>query len=154
MPPLGPGHRYGCEQVLDAIDAAYAAIEIVTSRFRSHEGAPRLDRLADNISNAGLVISAPCRDWRSLALSALPLRFTLEAGDGNAQVHEAHGGAPLNDPLLPLLWLANHLSERGIGLHRGDIVTTGSWAGMPYLGRGGRAVVQFGGLGSVELALA
>lgn len=28
--------------------------------------------------------------------------------------------------LAPLVWLANHLARRGVGLRAGDVVTTGS----------------------------
>ena len=39
LPALSNGARYQREELIAAIDAAYAAIEIVISRFQSHDGA-------------------------------------------------------------------------------------------------------------------
>ncbi len=153
LPPLAPGQRYGRAQVMEAIGAAHAAIEIVVSRFQSHEGAALLDRLADNISNGGLVVGPPCRDWRRLELGALALRLTLQASGAAASVHEARGGHSLGDPLLPLLWLANQRAQHGAGLRAGEIVTTGSCAGLHYAASGARVSAWFEGLGSAELVL-
>jgi 2-keto-4-pentenoate hydratase len=72
LPSLPDGGHYRQAEIVDAVDAvdaAYAAIEIVVSRFQSYGGATPLDRLADNLSNAGLVLSAPCSDWRRLDCS-------------------------------------------------------------------------------------
>jgi 2-keto-4-pentenoate hydratase len=69
LPSLPDGGHYRQAEIVDAIDAASAAIEIVVSRFQSHDGATPLDRLADNLSNPGLVLSASCSDWRRLDCS-------------------------------------------------------------------------------------
>jgi 2-keto-4-pentenoate hydratase len=151
LPPLPDGQLYRLEQVIEAIDAAHAALEIVISRFQSADGAPALDRLADNLSNGGLVVGTPCHDWRRLELATLPLRYLLQANQGAAIVHEARGGHPLGDPLLPLLWLVNHRSARGVSMRCGDIITTGSCAGLRYVERGAHVLAQFEGLGSAEL---
>ena len=120
---LGPrsGAPYGRDEVIDAIEGAHAAIEIVVSRFHSHEGAEPLDRLADNISNAGLVFGPPCRDWQGLDLRTLALRLTVRSEDGTSTQHAASGGHPLGDPLTPLLWLINALSQRGIDVPAGTL---------------------------------
>jgi 2-keto-4-pentenoate hydratase len=151
LSPLPDGRRYEMDQVIDAIGSAHAAIEIVISRFASHEGAAPLDRLADNISNGGLVLGPPVTNWRSLDMRTLPLRLSVQPAALAADVHEAAGGHPLDNPLLPLLWLANHCAQRDIGLRSGDIVTTGSFAGLRYVGPATHVSVQFEGLGVAEL---
>lgn len=151
LPPLSEGRGYQLEQIIAAIGSAHAAIEILVSRFQSHEGAAPLDRLADNLSNGGLVIGAPCENWRQLELRALPLRLSLETEGHPTEVYAARGGHPLGCPLLPLLWLANHRSALGLGMRSGDLVTTGSYAGLRYVGRGVRVRVRFDGLGDAEL---
>jgi 2-keto-4-pentenoate hydratase len=151
LAPLAGDRRYAREEVVDAIAAAHAAIEIVVSRFHSHETASALDRLADNISNGGLVVGPPCEDWRKFDLGTLPLRVTIRAQGSPDSTHESRGGHPLADPLLPLIWLVNHCSQRGTGMQEGDIVTTGSYAGLRYVGRGAHALVRFEGLGAAEL---
>jgi len=151
LPPLPAGQRYGREQLIDAIGAAHAAIEIVISRFQSHEGATPMDRLADSLSNEGLVLGPACEEWRKLDLGTLPLHLTIDTGNDEISVYDARGGHPLNDPLIPLIWLANHCSARGSGMQSGNVVTTGSYAGLRYAGRGAHVKVQFEGLGAAEL---
>lgn len=153
LPALPAGGRYGLAELDAAIAAVHPVIEIVCSRFASLEAAPPLDRLADNLSNAGLVRGAACRDWRSLALGALTLRLELLRPDGSRFVHEGVGGHGQGDPRLPLLWLANDAIARGVPLRRGALVTTGSCAGLHAVGRGARVSVSFGGLGGVGLEL-
>lgn len=151
LPPLPDGRRYELAQLEDAIAAVHAVIEIVASRFASLEAAPPLDRLADNLSNAGLVRGAACRDWRDLALADLPLRLELRRPDGSRSVHQGRGAHPCSDPRLPLLWLINDANTRGAPLRGGDLVTTGSCAGLHPIERGTRVSVSFEGLGSAEL---
>jgi 2-keto-4-pentenoate hydratase len=151
LPPLPDGARYQREQLIEAIDAAYAGIEIVTSRFQSHDGAPPLDRLADNISNGGLVVDAPCHDWRRLDLRTVPLHLTLQGPDGTRTEHASRGGHPLGDPLAALLWLVNDRAQGGTGMRAGELITTGSYAGLRYAPRGTRVSVEFAGLGTTTL---
>jgi 2-keto-4-pentenoate hydratase len=150
LPPLPSGQRYGREELMSAIGAAHAAIEIVISRFERHETAEVLDRLADNISNGGLVLGPPCEDWRRLDFATVPLRLSIVSKDGQS-IYESRGGHPLADPLLPMVWLANHCADQGSGLQAGDIVTTGSYAGLRHVGYGGHVSAAFEGLGVADL---
>ena len=151
LPALPAGERYGRAQVLEAIDAAHAAIEIVISRFRIYEQAPPLQQLADNLGNGGLVVGPACRDWRNLDLPTLALELSVLPDHGEPCVFSVRGGHPLGDPLRPLVWMANHLCARGLALLAGQIVTTGSWAGLRFPGHGTRVIAQFAGLGRAEL---
>jgi 2-keto-4-pentenoate hydratase len=148
---LKAGQRYERNSVMAAIGSAHAAIEIVVSRFLRHELAEPLDRLADNISNAGLVLGPPCQSWRQLNFAALPLRLTLTTEAGEPQEYRPHGGHPQGDPLVPMIWLANHRVSLGIGLKAGDVITTGSYAGLRRIGHGTHVRVDFEGLGAVEV---
>jgi len=148
-PPVGT--RYQRTQLLEAIEAAYAVIEVVVSRYQSPEGAEPLDALADNLSNGGLVVSAPCRDWQQLDLRTLPVRLIREAADGSRLEHAANGGHSLGDPLAALLWLVNDRTRGDACLRAGDIVTTGSYAGLCYATTGSRVTAEFAGLGTASL---
>jgi 2-keto-4-pentenoate hydratase len=149
--PLPAGPRYSRDEVIDAIGSAHAAIEIVISRFQRHETAAVLDRLADNISNGGLMLGSPLERWRHLDLGALPLKLTMPHQGAEPSVYQALGGHPQGDPLLPMTWIVNERSARGLGLEQGVVITTGSFAGLKYVGPGSRVRVEFEGLGSVEL---
>jgi 2-keto-4-pentenoate hydratase len=147
------GRPYGLEDLDAAIDAVHPVIEIVHSRFAELDAAPPLDRLADNLSNAGLVRGPGCRSWRTIPLGAVPLRLEVRRPDGTRSAHEGRGGHGHGDPRLPLLWLVNDAIARGVPLRRGELVTTGSCAGLHPVGPGARVSVHFDGLGTVELAL-
>jgi 2-keto-4-pentenoate hydratase len=146
LPPL-EGGQYSRAAVLEAIGSAHSAIEICVCRLRDFDAAPWLHRLADSIQNEGLVIGGSVTRWASIDLKQLPLTVQI---DGQA-VYQGVGGHSLNDPLQPLVWLANHLSARGIGLKAGDVVTTGSCAGIFYATPGQKVRVEFSGLGTATL---
>ena len=59
---------------------------------------------------------------------------------------------PICDDLATLTWLANHLSQRAIGLKAGDIVTTGTCTTPPAIAPGDRVVAEFVDLGQVRVA--
>ena len=145
--PAGPVYTRG--QVLQAVAGAHAALELCVCRLADFDAAPVLDRLADGLMNEALALSAPCADWRSLELKRLPLRLQV---DGEV-VHQGLGGHPLQDPIVPLVWMANHLSARGIGLQAGDVVTTGSCAGIRWVLPGRHVHAEFAGLGVVEVRI-
>ena len=147
--PLPPGPTYSRAQVLQATAAAHAAIELCDCRLADFDAAPLLDRLADGLMNEGLVLAAPMPGWGALDLPTLSLRVRV---DGR-ELHHARGSHPLGDPVLPLVWMANHLSQRGIGLKAGDVVTTGSYAGCRWVPPGSHVTVEFDGLGTANVRL-
>jgi 2-keto-4-pentenoate hydratase len=143
--PAEPDKRRAA--VIDAIGSAHAAIEIVVSRFVDSDAVTPLERLADHILNEALVVGAPCNDWRQLAIRQLPLQVAVDG----ISVYSGRGGHPLNDPLLPVVWLAGALIERGVGLEAGEIVTTGSCNGLRIVAAGQSVSVDFGPLGSAQV---
>lgn len=146
LPPL-EGGQYSRAAVLAAIASAHSAIEICVCRLRDFDAAPWLHRLADGIQNEGLVIGGSVARWAAMDLAQLPLTVQIDG----AAVHQGVGGHPLSDPLAPLVWIANHLSARGIGLKAGDVVTTGSCAGIFHARPGQKVRVEFSGLGTATI---
>jgi len=120
------GRAYDRKDVIGAVGGVSAAIELVESRFRDMDTVPKLAFLADNLANGGLVYGASAPDWQKIDLGRLVVTIMQ---DGKTLIRQ-EGGHPLGDPLLPLIWLANHLSETGYPLRAGDIVITGSFTGL------------------------
>jgi len=147
LPPRTDGAQHTRTAVIDAIASAHAAIEICVCRLADFDTAAPLDRLADGIMNEGLVVGPACTSWRALTLSRLPLRVDIDG----ATVHQGIGGHPIGDPLIPLVWVANHLAARGITLRAGALVTTGSCNGIRYIERGQQVEVGFAGLGQASI---
>jgi len=138
---------YTRDDIVAAIDGVCAAIEIVDSRYNDFLKRTAEDKLADNVGNGGFVSGAMVTDWQKLDLSALKVR--LEVG-GKTLVDKV-GGSPSGDPLIAVVWLANHLTDRDGGLKKGQIITTGSCTGLPFAKPGDTAIVTFEGLGRAEV---
>ena len=147
--PLEDSVRYSRAQVLDAVGTAHSAIEICVCRLKDFEAAPPLHRLADSIMNEALLAGGGTAGWSKLDLTQRRLVLQI----GGLTVHEGVGGHPLGDPLIPLVWMVNHLSARGIGVKAGDVVTTGSCAGIHTAEPGQKVRVEFEGLGIATLTL-
>lgn len=133
----------------DLVDAMAVAVELVASRWMQGLAAPELLRMADQQSNAGLLLGPwlpyAARDWASQ-------RFTTQLDDEPSIART--GGHALGDPawLLPA-WL-QHLTRAGQQVPAGTVVTTGAWSGCLPLGAAARRLrVEFQGLGMVEQVL-
>ena len=149
LPPLAGGARYDRETVCAAVASAHAVIEVLSSRYLEEAAVPPFGRVADSYMNLLLVVGPSCPDWRRLQVETLPLEVRI---DGNP-VHQGRGGHPLGDPLLALVWIANHLAQLGRGLRGGEIVTTGSCSGAQSLLPGQTVSAYFTGLGTAVVQL-
>jgi 2-keto-4-pentenoate hydratase len=134
---------YTREDVASAV-TVLPVIEIVSSRFREPLSRPKLEQLADCGINAGLVTGPETADWSHLDLAKLRITFVV---NGETRIAR-DGGHPTDDPLAGAVALANMLTD---GVKAGQIVTTGSWTGLPFLKPGDRCVVRFEGLGEAEV---
>ncbi len=143
------GTPYSRTEVLDAIDAVFPAIELVRSRFIDPAAVSGLEAMADNVAHAGFVHGSDVAGWRDLDLARLRVR---QSCDGAMQV-EKQGGNPSDDPIVPLVWLANHLHKHGLSLQAGQIVTTGSCTGLTYVERGHGVTGGFEALGEISVEL-
>jgi 2-keto-4-pentenoate hydratase len=141
---------YTQDEVLDAVAAAFPAIEMVTSRYIDPSKVSGHEAMADNIAHGGLVIGADVPDWRARDLKSLTVRQTC----GGAVQVEKVGGNPSGDSYVPLVWLANHLPSVGLHLQAGQVVTTGSCTGLLWVDSHQRVTGGFLGFGEVAVDLA
>ena len=140
---------YSADEVYAAVASAHAVIEIVVTRFVDADAVSQLERVADSLMNEALIVGPRCDDWQRLALHDLPLQVQVD----EVTVHSGHGGHPLANPLLPLVWIANHLAALGVGLKRGEYVTTGSCNDIRYATGGQQVCVSFAELGTAEIRI-
>ena len=138
---------YGMDDIRDAVTAAYPAIELVNDYWVDGLALGAAHFVADNGSNGALVLGDPIGDWRERDLAAAAVTLTV---DGEVAT-TGSGANVLGHPLNTLVWLANDLSRRGIGLEEGAVVTTGSMTGMTPCHPGATAVGDFGPAGTVQV---
>lgn len=143
--PLQPT-PYSRDEVAAAVDA-FAAIEVVSSRYADPDAAGFLDKLADCVSNGGFVAGEAIADWRGLDLGKLKVTLSV---NGTTVVDQA-GGHPTGDPLGIAVALVEMMRDAG-GVKAGQFVTCGSFTGLRYLKLGDRCRVVFDGLGAAEVA--
>ncbi len=139
------------EEVLRAVMGVAGGVELVGSRFEGGlAGLGREAVTADFGANIAFVAGPVEHDWRALDLPEAEVALSVD-GERRAQ---GRGREALGDPALALLWLANHLRERGDGLRAGDRVTTGTCTGLARIAPGARVMADFGPLGRVAFAAA
>jgi 2-keto-4-pentenoate hydratase len=141
---------YGVEEVLAAVATLHPSIEIPDSRYDAFErvGAPQL--IADNACAHYFVEGRAAPDgWRNLDLAAYRV-----IGSVNDTIVEGMGSNVLSDPRVALQWLVNELSQLGIPLAAGQLVTTGTCVIPMTIAPGDRILGDFGVLGSVSVQMA
>ena len=92
--------------------------------------------LADMGAHGALVTGTPIAFDPALLDST---KLSARQWFGDQEVANSTGGNPAIDIGRVLTWLANHCAARGLGLTKGQIVTTGSCTGMLFAPAGAQA---------------
>ena len=138
---------YSVQQVLDAVATLHPAIEIPDSRFADFVSAGAEQIIADNACAHLFVLGAPCTaNWRALDLVEENPVITLRG-----RQFTGHGKNVLGDPRIALTWLANELSQLGVTLRSGQIVTTGTCHPPLPIQSGDLFEADFGAIGRVSV---
>jgi 2-keto-4-pentenoate hydratase len=144
LPPIG--RRYERSEVVAALSGVQVGIEVVDSRFAAWPTIDPLLGIADQLSHGAMVLGSGT-GVRDAPYAEPHVSLTI---DGRTIVDQV-GGNTAGDPLDLVVWLANRLAEAEGGLRPGDIVTTGSFTGMPELEPGATARARFAGIGEVSV---
>lgn len=146
LPPASaPRER---DEVAAAVEGVVPGIEIVDSRFDDWTTIGALSLTADNACNAAWVRGRMLKEWQGIDLAAQAVRLTVNG----SVVREGSGSNVLGHPLNALVWLANALSARGLGLKAGQYVTTGVTTVVYMAERGDEILADFGPVGSAALS--
>jgi 2-keto-4-pentenoate hydratase len=146
LPPRAQPYRV--DEVMAAVATLHPAIEIPDSRYTDFcaVGAPQL--IADNACAHLFVLGAPANvPWRRLDLAAHEVSAVVE---GKSR-HAGKGANVLGDPRLALTWIANELSSLGLGLAKGQVVTTGTCVVPVDVVPGDRFVASYGDFGRLAV---
>ena len=139
---------YTVQEVLAAVGTLHPAIEIPDSRFKDFVSAGAAQIIADNACAHLFVLGeAAPSNWRALDLVAEKPVIELRG-----KQFIGHGKNVLGDPLIALTWLANELSQLGLTLGAGEVVTTGTCHPPLPIQSGDLMEADFGLLGRVSVA--
>ena len=139
---------YHIDELMDDI-VLCLAIELTGSRYTEGHNNDWFCNIADNGNSGGLVIGPEIPDWREFRLADISVDLHIDRGDGIPNLQ----GDWRVDPLAVMVWTANCLSDRGISLAAGSIVSTGSLTEPQPFRQGSSAVAVYSGLGELQVSL-
>jgi 2-keto-4-pentenoate hydratase len=138
---------YSRADLAEAAGAVIAGFEILDSRYAAWPELPAPLLLADFLSHGAMVLGTESPLPTPAVFDSIPVSIAI---DGQVVI-EHRNGNPVGDVLDLAAWLANERAAEGPGLHKGELVTTGSYTGMYRLAPGRQAVATFAGIGNVSI---
>ena len=146
LPPRS--RAYSEKSVAAAVGEVIVAIELCDTRLADWKETSGLWKLADFQNNAALVAGSGTKDWQKIDFLKQEVEFRI-----GARVARAKGAHSFGNPFRLLPWLVKHCARRGLGLHAGDVVTTGAWTGLEIAQPGDEVVAVFPGIGEAKLRI-
>ncbi|MFT5392743.1 MAG: 2-keto-4-pentenoate hydratase [Gammaproteobacteria bacterium] len=141
---------FSLAEVSACVRAIRPGLEFVGSRFEG--GLSNIGRAlitADGGGNVAFTCGEPVTAWHDIDLPGARATLWLNG----LAVEHGTGERALGSPMNVLLWLANHLSARGIDLEAGELVSTGTCTGLVSVTPGDAVIGNFGSLGNVQATL-
>ena len=139
------GANVGTDDVRDAIGGVASAFELVRKRAGWDD---RAVQRAVNGSTAGYVIGASQPGCPSVA-ELDDLQIVCSCDDKT--IAELRGGDANDNPLQSTAWLVRFLAGHGEGLRAGQVILTGTYAGLLPMRASENWRSQVGNLAAVEL---
>lgn len=139
---------YSDRSIAAAVGEVLVAIELCGSRLTGWRQTSGLWKLADFQTNSALVVGSGTKEWQKVDFAAQECEFIV--GDRTVRTTGSH---PFGNPLRLLPWLVKHAASRGHGLHAGDVITTGAWAGLVEAKPGDTVTARFPGIGEAVAKL-
>lgn len=137
---------YSEAEIDAAIGSVHLALELIQSRYLDPASLTFAEALADGLVNQGLLLGPAV----PLAVARQCSELALQIEIGSATIDKA-GKHPATQPLAPLYWLVEFLRQSGQGLAAGQVVITGSYAGVLELPLDQPLSIHFGQLGQIDV---
>jgi 2-oxo-hept-3-ene-1,7-dioate hydratase len=145
LPPKA--EPYEINEVSDAVASLHPGLELAECRFKYDKKFPPLEAiLSDGAGSGVLVYGLPIVNWRNVDIANQEVSLFCN----DTLRRKGTASTALKHPLVPLTWLANELSQTGIGMKKGQIISTGTLTGMLIPKKGDTYVGNFGALGTVS----
>ena len=145
LPPAGA--PFDRAAVAAAVCAVHPAFELLDMRNCNLRGIDATSSITDNAMISAVVLGPRTAGWRECGIGDLAGRLRVN-GEPRG---EGHTRDALGHPLEGLAWIANHLARRGLALHAGMVVITGSIIATQFPRAGDHVVYDVEKLGQVEL---
>ncbi len=140
---------YADDEVLHAIARVCVAVEVVDSRYHQFMQIDGLSKLAD-FSSHGMVV------YHQLG-TTFQAFDSWEAPFAELRIDDTSVVGPSQNPAVDvkrlLTWLANHTSQRGVGLQHGQLIITGSCFPMAQGAPGQTVIAKVADLAEMHIRL-
>jgi 2-keto-4-pentenoate hydratase len=140
---------YTEQDIRAAIGDIRFVLELIGARYSNVVDVTYHELLADCYNNYGLFIGPSVPGALDKPLESLHVKITTPS----ATIVDRDGNHPSGHPMNSFSWLVNYLSARGQGLKAGEIITTGSYAGVVDVPIGEPLRVELGGFAAIEVKL-
>ena len=136
-------------KVSQHIVAAIPAFELIDDRDADYAYLDAASILTDRCWCNGIVLGDRVENWQNLEIGNLSGEVIV-----NGSVSDrGNTGAALGNPLNSVVFVANHLAERGQILKAGDVIMTGSAMKTQFSNVGDQVTYRIDGLGEVSITL-
>ena len=140
---------YTAAEIRAAIAESRMVLELISTRYADKASATPPEILADAYNHQGLLIGPVIPNALDYPLERL--HVTVQTPDG--VLYDAERDHPSGHPMKAFTWLVHFLNARGQTLVAGQIVTTGSYAGVVEAPLGVPIQVKMNGLASLQVEL-
>ena len=130
-------------ELRERLSAAFPMIELADPGFGDAK-ATGLDLIAVNAASAAFLSGSDEPAWQDVDLNAVVVTFSC---DGEI-LHEATADDVMGDQWQALLWLVNHITERGYRVEPDHVLMTGS-IGRLHPAKPGSYVADYADLGKL-----
>ena len=139
---------YSESEIDNAIISTHMALELIQDRYAAKENVSFYEKQADCFSNQGLYLGKEIN--KEQAYCSENIEISIKQNNNEMTFKGIHqNGLPQN----PLYWLVNFMSKRGVTLHKGEVIITGSYAGVIELEFNQRTELNYNGIGKSTLIL-
>lgn len=140
---------YTGQELRAAIGEVRFVLELIGARYANVADVTYPELLADCYNNYGLFLGPSIPGALDHALESLHVKITSPS----ATIVDRAGKHPSDHPMNSFSWMVNYLIAHGQGLKAGQIVTTGSYAGIVEVPVGEPLRVELADFGVIELTL-
>ncbi|WP_420240777.1 2-keto-4-pentenoate hydratase [Roseiterribacter gracilis] len=135
--------------LLECIDQAAAAFEIVDDRDADYSSLDAYSIAAENSWNAGMILGPPISARELGSFGNLQGRLLING----AEVAQGNSSDVLGSPLNVMAWLGRFAQRAGFSLEPGQWVLTGSMIATKFPAVGDRVRFELGSLPPVEISV-
>lgn len=140
---------YTKADVLDAIATVHPMFEVANKRIPGTPKEAAVWIVADGAINQAIVFGNGIPFDPNMDLANETVRVSVDG----VHATDGVGSNALGGPLEVMVWIANHLSDRGIGLKANDWISTGLICDLLQPAQGATIVAEFSTIGTLSLKL-